>query len=237
MSRSSLRAFGLLLVVVFLCPGCFTALLWDWAGEQVPPGHLVGVLGDIHGDVIVYNVAGGTVGVRIPPGWESLPRCALATTGQGDALALATRLAPTALVSLPPTSARQPLRQIDYRTTIGPRDVALGPVERPYGFVQLMNERQEIVHELYGYDSVRRQWVLLANVNLGKYRANAAKVTTGVLLTPLVLVADLAVVAAVVWAVKEGGGAVSFGGVSADVGCPPVVVRVVERERYWLSLR
>lgn len=237
MSRSSLRVFGLLLIVMFLCPGCFTALLWDWAGEQVPAGQLVGVFVDPQGDDVVYRVSSGTVGVHIPPDWENLPRCALATTGKGDALALVQPLPPTAIVSLPPMRSRQALRQIDYRNTIGSQSVSFAPVERPYGFVQLMNERQQIVHELYGYDRAQRQWIRLATVNLGGYRVNPAKVTTGVLLTPLMMVADLAVVAAVVWAANEGGGTVSFGGVSpGGTGCPPIVVRYTDRERYWLSL-
>lgn len=238
MSRGSLCAFCLLLIV-FLCPGCCTALLWDWAGEQATAGQVVGVVLDQHGDVVVYNFPGRTMGVRIPSNWENRPVLALATTGKGDALALAEPLLPTATLSLPPASSKRPLRRIGYKETIGSQDVHFAGAERPYGVVQLMDERQQVVQELYGYDGGRRQWILLASVNLGEYRMNRARVTTGVVLTPLVLAVDVAIVAAIVCTAARGGRcSLSFSGSWGSGLCgAPTPVRFAERERYWHSLR
>ena len=47
--------FVLIAIVLLLCPGCTTALLWNWAGEEEVPGQLVGVIPDVRGDVVLYE--------------------------------------------------------------------------------------------------------------------------------------------------------------------------------------
>lgn len=245
MHRGPARAFGLLLAsVLFLCPGCATALLWDWAADESVAGELLGVFPDVRGDTVLYRFeptgefTGGIVGLRIAPGWPGLPMQSLVTTPAGDALALRTPFVPVADPRLSTAASPRFLRRIDYRKTLGRQVVSFSSEEGPYGFVELANDRGEVFHELYGYDGQRGQWVRLATVDLGSYRASSARLSAGIVLTPVTLALDLAVIAAIVCAIGSGGGG-SLSGLdvpSLGGGDGPEPVRFSERMRYWQSL-
>ena len=233
-----LRA-GLLMAV--LCQSCTTAVLWDWAGQRETPGQLAGVVRDGNGgDIVVYQFdgsgefSGDTLGVRIPPDWHDQPLRVLAVSPGGDALALAQPLVPMAGVPLP----REPglsLRLIDYKNTIGRQLLVFLPGERPLGYVPLMDDADRVLHELYGYHRDRGQWVRLATVNLGAFEMDGGRVATGVVLTPVTMVLDLAMLLVLVCAAGEEGN-VSGLEFPAPGSGPPNPIRVAARDRYWHSL-
>ena len=127
------------------------------------------------------------------------------------------------------------LRLIDYKNTIGRELVVFAPGERPLGYVPLMNDTDSVLHELYGYHPDRGQWVRLATVNLGAYEMDGGRVATGVVLTPVTMVLDLAMLLVLVCAAGEGGNVSGLEFPSPGSG-PPVLIRVAERDRYWQSL-
>ena len=231
----------LLLAIVLVLPGCTTALLWNWAGEERVAGQLLGVIAGEHGDLVVYQFEpteryrGGTVGVRIARGWRELPMETLVTTPVGDALALATPFVPVEDISLAPAAGARSLRLIDYRNTVGRQLLSFGSEESQYGFVELMNDRGEVVHEVYGYHGRRGQWVRLAAVNLGAFRTSSARVSAGIVLTPVTLVVDVAILTAIAWVFGSNGGG-SLSGIDFYAGGGGAVfIRFSDGTRYWQS--
>ena len=75
----------------------------------------------------------------------------------------------------------------------------------------------------------------LAVVSLGPYALDTGRVTGGVLLTPLSLAVDLAMIAGVA-CLAAGGGGGRLDVPDIEVSSPPPPT-TVERDRYWESLR
>lgn len=242
MNRGSFRSCAALLGVLLLTPGCATVVLWDWAGQEETPGQLAGILRDGRGgDMVLYQyesseeIPGGILGVRLPADWRNRPLRVLTYTAAGEALALAEPLRPEVGISLP-SAGQASLRLIDYKTTVGRQLVAFAPGERPYGFVPLMNDAGEVIHELYGYEFDRGQWIRLTTVNLGAYRSDAARIVTGLALTPVTMALDFAIIIGIACAVGQGGSVSGLDFPSIEDG-PPHPISVRERNDYWRSLR
>jgi hypothetical protein len=199
---------------------------------------VVGVVKQEHTRALVYlledsNGNRGYVAMAIPNGLVEEDLFVLASTSQGNALAIRSRVFEP---YSSPTPGAEPHvvatpRPIDYRQTVGSVEL---PERHPRtGLVQLLDEDGKLHHEVYLYDERLSAWVRVGTIDIGEDRSAPGRTMTAMVLTPVTLAVDILPVLVL--------SIFGYDGPYPDIRFPsgsrgPKPVPMRQREAYWESL-